>query len=213
MTVSAKPSCNRPNRPRHGQRAGATLDEIEPLLWWTYQAQYAHVLQVDDDLRVTMRALAGVGGMGGAFDMWSQLGTLVDGRSGGFEVHPDAEAVHDQVLALDSVARGLVVMHANGGTQPDWMEDERMRALPVLRGNGSPLVEYDQNKRPSMCPIRYDPPPGHIEFARGVWVRWWDGVQAVADSLSARWGRRVVGLTVPRQPWSPGMPVDSAEKV
>jgi hypothetical protein len=181
---------------------------VEALLHWTYQAQAADA--------VTRRVVAGLGPVGYrsglvAVERNGLLGVRIDCAGAGNvvsgELHPDAERVHDAVCSLGAEQIGLVISHAKGGTRPDWMPGARPRPLPVLRGNGKPIIEYDNNRRPWRCPLRWDPDPDHVEFMRGVWTLWWDAMDTLAERLEGLVEHKVLGLELSRIPW-----LDSAKK-
>jgi len=187
--------------------------DIERLLVWTYQDQAADAVA----RRGGMYILAGHRDSVAAVAARGALGCRIQG-GGPFgysanDLHPDAETVHDTVKGLPADRIGLVISHAKGGTRPDWMPDARPKAVPVLRGNGKPRVEYGPDKRPSYCPVRFEPDPGHVAFLRGVWRTWWDALAVLAGKLDGELGRKVLGPPFPREPWMVENSIDAAEKV
>lgn len=184
---------------------GVAEVDIERLLIWTYQNQVA-----DQVTRRVMRGLApqGYASTMGAVVRQGLLGCRIDGGLGvvtcADDLHPDAEAVHDAVLSLPSLACGLVIMHAKAGTRPDWMEGVVQRLRPVRMPSGKPLVEYwdRERRKPAYCHIELYPSDESIRFARGVYLEWWDALDHLSFVVEGRLTeRRAVGPECPREPW------------
>ena len=179
-----------------------TVIDIERLLIWTYQDQAADVVS---------RRIAGAIGPGqpvsnmAVLERQNMLGVRVDcSRAVGSsrDLHPDAEAVHEEVLQLPPTEVGLVISHAKGGTRPDWVPDTKLRAVPVLRSNGKPKMELAPRRNvPVLCLIRYVPDPHHVEFQREVYRTWWDALTALVSNLGDLSSHCVVGPGFGREPW------------
>lgn len=176
--------------------------DIEKLLWWVYQQQYAHTVTVDDDMRISQGL--GYGSGAGRFEELAMLGTLVQRSGGGsIDVHPDAEAVHSAVLTLPELACGLVIMHGVAGTRPDWMPGAVPKPEAIRRKNGKPkLVYFDAMKRkPSYCPIRYVPEPGRLTMSRSMYEAWWEALGGLAEVLTGLRDYEVHPVTAVQAPW------------
>lgn len=176
--------------------------DMEDLLVWTYQDQFAHTVTVTDDLRLVG---AGYGNGMRGFEVLADLGCLVDGKPGVANVAGDAEAIHAAVLALDDVACGLVVMHAVAGTRPDWMPGAVPLPVPVRRANGKPELVYHDlaRSKPAYCRPRYKPAAEVIELARESYTAWWQGVAGLAVALGLRGleDHEISGFAAPGTPW------------
>jgi hypothetical protein len=177
--------------------------DVEEILRWTYQDQAADT--------VTARVVSGLYPAGCRSNLLTvqrngQLGTQIDCSGndwqGGNDLHPDAETVHDAVCCLSPLEIGLVIHHAKTAGRPDCMAGKTPRPVPVLRGNGKPLIEYHDaaGRRPSHCVLRYDPEPGHVEFLRETYLVWWGALAILSTRLDLE-DTIVTGPDAPRMPW------------
>lgn len=207
-TVSEKLSCNRPGTLQPGVAVKKRLD-IQALLIWTYQDQAAEQVTQAVVGRLTP---AWYGNNIGAVIRHGALGVRVDCATSvvtASDLHPDAEAVHDAVRALrDPLQIGLVISHAKGGTEPDWMpEASQPRLVPILRG-GKPKVEYwdREHRKPAYCVLTVDPDPECVTFARQTYTAWWDALAVLAARLQddGLTSHDVTGPAAPERPWDTG---------
>ena len=206
-----------------------TIIDVEALVSWTYQVQCADVVIGSGvGLYQGEAWVDGVGGHGGhvgyGFDSCANvrraaiLGCKVDG--GGFnagDLHPDAEAVHDAVMALiaDDRNPGLLVLQLGiAGCRPDWREGAEPRWEPCetrQRPDGTRVPVYTYNRdagignRPWLCPMRFIDDPVSIDWARRVYDAWWRGLVALAGAFTANRERlsahTVTGPAVAAAPW------------
>lgn len=180
--------------------------DIERLLIWVYQVKAAD--------KVTARRSANLVPAGyvtnaqGVLRM-AALGCRIDNFTtvaSASDLDPDAETVHEAVMALPINEGALVLQHALTGTRPDWMPGAVARMRPLLRGNGKPeLVYWDPPKcrRPAYCRVTADPSQTSIDFARGLYSRWWGTLDGLRHSLRLR-QFIVTGPAAPRAPWRDG---------
>lgn len=185
--------------------------DVVDLLRWAYQTQ-----RVDEVVRRSRpRGINGAyrSNAARAFDTGC-LGVLTDGgRSGwgadGADYLPeDAERVHAAVRSLTPRRMvGIVIEFAKQGAAPDWMEDVVPRPVAILRANGKPDMEYHDaaKTKPAFCRLRYLPvDPDHLDYARRLYVDWWDAVASLVPRLGGLDRFRVTGLSLPREPWASG---------
>ncbi|GAB4368106.1 MAG: hypothetical protein Kow00114_27140 [Kiloniellaceae bacterium] len=182
--------------------------DIERLLVWTYHNKAAHKVTA----RITTR-LAPAGFVSNAHGVlrMAALGCRIDnlagaGFAGAGDLDPDAEAVHEAVLALPVSEGALVLQHALSGTRPDWLPGAAARMRPVLRGNGRPeMVYWDPPKcrKPAYCRVTADPSQSSIDFARGLYRCWWGALFRLAGTLRLR-QFMVTGPAVLQEPWTEG---------
>ncbi|WP_319533403.1 hypothetical protein [uncultured Cohaesibacter sp.] len=108
---------------------------IDKLIEWTYAIEMAHMAEVTGAHWVTPN---GCGSNWNAFANLAALGCMVSSSGGtpenqmlGWEIHPDAAAVHAEVLDLpDRRAINLVIMHAILRNHPDPLADEHVYIDP-----------------------------------------------------------------------------------
>lgn len=175
---------------------------IERLLVWCYQDQQADTMA---NRGIWMPA----GGKDSSVAVMDRLsvGCAVD-CSGSVmydagHLHPDADLAHAVVRTLPGRQIGLVIMHAKGGTRPDWMPGAQPRPIMVKRHNGKPVMVYADKERrnPAWCLLDYDPTPAHLAFMRGVWTVWWDALAILVTRLEGRLTRPVTMIKDQREPW------------
>lgn len=199
--------------------------DIERLVTWTYRDQKAdqaeHMGLTQDE--VWARRLGGGDRTALASDV-AILGCRVDtspfatGR-----LHPDAEAVHAEVLKLSRLACGLVIEFGRTGGRPDWFEGARVVERYARKPNGYPIRCYDAKrnfigyKRETVvlvterdvltgAPVEVDAGigPEGLETARIVWEAWAGALVLLAGALRAGGAlvsHRVTGPTLSARPW------------
>jgi hypothetical protein len=62
----------------------------------------------------------------------------------GYDVHPDADAVHLAVMRLERLAGAIVVRCAKGAARPDWMPGARLVMAADVTARGHPARLYDE---------------------------------------------------------------------
>lgn len=179
--------------------------DIERLLIWTYQVKAAdsvvsrQMAWLGPDRPVTnAQGLMRMAALGCRVD---NAGLCVPREN---DLDPDAEAVHDAVMALGNEAGALVLYHAKTGSRPDWMPGAVSRMRPVMRGNGKPsMVYWDHPKcrKPAYCRVTADPPQGRIDAARHVYAMWWDALRGLAETLEQLRAYVVAGPAAAFMPW------------
>lgn len=187
--------------------------DIERLVVWTYQQQAADRVVARQGGR--FYPSGGGGDSVAAVARRMSLGVSIDcAGSVAYDaghLHPDADMVHARVVRFPSLVAGMIIRHGRAGTRPDW-EEGGVRLRPILRGNGKPRIVYHDTggRYPAYCPVVADPCADHVEFARGQYVAWWDGLNALAADLDGLLRDHVVTPpNTPRTPWT----LDSREKV
>ena len=144
------------------------------------------------------------------------LGCRVDGGGAGagagawdWDLHPDAEAVADQVGLLYPDAQALVVTHALSATRPDWMDGARHRLEPVgWTGKGrAETALVGGAKSPRYCPVIERDPPELVAAARAAYGLWWSALCVIAANLALQRLKRyrVTGPKAPKEPWRAGV--------
>ncbi len=154
------------------------------------------------------------------------LGAIVQGgqwRSLTRDSDPDAEAVHDVVMALpDRAAAGLVIACGRARGQPDWRPAPHFRLRPLgWRTVDGERLAYEENveddaprraKRGSgdnrlvwWCPVVPHDVPEVVVAARAAYRRWWGALDVLRVTLRRhraalrRW--RVTEAMPPELPW------------
>lgn len=109
----------------------------------------------------------------------------------------------------------LIIQHARMGNRPVW-DMGPIRVSRVNGGNGKPVVQYldDDDQlvegrtkgrhygRFARCPLRYEPTPQEIVFARAEYLMWRLGLDHVADTICA-WNLSDYRPTRPQAPHAP----------
>ncbi len=196
-----KPSHQTLANPRNPRRA----IDVEGLLEWTYQDQAADAVARRES---ALAYPAGARSCLVAVERQGLLGVRVDCAGAaavtGPGAHPDAEAVHEAVCRLKPLWIGLLIDYGKSGVAPDWMPGATPRPEPILRSNGKPVVEYYDRpacRRPAYCPLRYNPEPEHLAFAREIYSEWWGAMAALSAELTDLQGHTVSGIRARRRPW------------
>lgn len=191
------------------------------LLVWTYQRQRADVMsgrglwgpeaEVMDE-----EPFHQISGDGCAkIAATAAYGCDIDG--GGYQraaLHPDAEAVHDAVVALSAdnwIGAQLVRRYAKQGATPHWdvrqhLEPVYVGGKPEVRDGDAYTVRYRRELRvvsARYCPVEPYPANAWVEMMRGEYRAWYSGLAAVARMLEraalTRWS--IVGIGAEREPW------------
>lgn len=120
-------------------------------------------------------------------------------------VHAVAYAVERCVGGLD-VGADIVKHHARLGSRPtQWQKPEVLVRPAYYAADGvSAQVEYQgPGKKGGFCSVVYTWDSAREQFGRATYLRWWDGLDALAWECS----KRALGFTVtspaaPREPWA-----------
>ncbi|WP_372000922.1 hypothetical protein P7L68_19585 [Tistrella mobilis] len=184
--------------------------DIEDLLIWTYQTQRA-----DRVIRAEEAALPkGPAGWAEAsvLDGLGQTGVSIRSASGDRvpqSLHSDAETVHEAVSMLPSRMGALIILSARAGERPDWTAG-RLRMEPQWRelasGGRKPVVIYDRNRNPVLCPVEPRPTAEEYRAARETWALWHEGLVRLV-ALLTQWPGclqlfEIRGPTAPASPWA-----------
>lgn len=173
--------------------------DIEAMLHWAYQTECVDRVS-NGRMSDIGRMRSTLGGLG-----WRiALGVEVDCARGPIlpvTCHPDAERIHERVLALGAERIGLVISHAKAGTRPDWGADIVPQLKPLIGGNGRPEVVRDTRGKACWCPVYPVADVEHIEFLRAVWLTWWGALDHLARDLVGYIDRPVRAPGVAREPW------------
>ncbi|EKE70882.1 hypothetical protein [Oceanibaculum indicum] len=191
------------------------------LLEWTYRDQCADRL-ADAGLIGPERDAAGLEPRGSSADGVAALmrrdvlGVRIDGGPVGVSprLHPDAEAVHDFVIAALPGLSPWMIRHARAGSCPDWGQAMRPRMEPDWKGEprhdgfgrpvrGSYRMIYDANRNPIACAVQ---PADHVIYRdalRQDYRRWYDGVAAVFAAFrhGGLEAHRLSGIGADPMPW------------
>ena len=120
-------------------------------------------------------------------------------------VHAVAYAVERAVGTL-AVGADIVKHHARLGTRPTgWRPPERMVRPAFYAADGvSARVEYEgPGKKGAFCSVIYCWDAERERLGRSTYLRWWDGLDALAWECSKRaLGFTVSGPAAPREPWA-----------
>lgn len=121
-------------------------------------------------------------------------------------VHPVAYAVDRALAAVERKAAALVRYHARSGTRPtQWMPPERfVRPAHYAADGRSPQIEYQgPGRKGAFCSIIIVWDAARQAFGRETYLRWWDGLDALAWECSKMaLGFTVEGPSAPREPWA-----------
>jgi len=140
----------------------------------------------------------------------NNLGCRVD--SGGVSVsdvvHPVAYAVAQaarRIAGDDRQAADLVRSHALAGTRPTtWRPPEhRVRPAEWAYERQSAVVEYQgPGRKGGYCQVLYLWDASREAWGRGLYRRWWCGLEALAWEMSKEaLGFLVTGPAAPLEPW------------
>ena len=126
----------------------------------------------------------------------AELGCAVDGGRNralsAEDVHPDAEALHDVVLALPWLYGHQIVRYGHTGAVPEIPDGADYRYRPVPEWDGRryrPKVRYETDPdscvQAAWCPIALDPDDDEVLFARAQYTGWFDAMTALLLASAA----------------------------
>lgn len=174
---------------------------VWPLIQWAFRDECAQI-----ETGAGPRTLSGTGYVLAQLEVGR-----VDG--GGHSLpHHDADLVADALTHLPEARGGLrmalwIAEMARAGQEPDWMPDATPRVYPAVthtnqhglragtadagrlgpqgwapqpRRNRKGVIVKDTVK---CCPVIIRPGAGQIAHARREWLRWWDALWDVRESL------------------------------
>ena len=166
---------------------------IEKLIEWTYAEQCANLSDR------TGYAIDWMGGIKSNMDALMQLAALgchIDGEGPcehqlrGYEVHPDAMAVHREVMDIpDRCARELIVMHGIKRTIPDPLADEEVYIDPRAASGEMRIRMLYRDASKSRDPIACKVPwrggdLDMIAMARADYAAWRVAIDMVHERLA-----------------------------
>lgn len=152
---------------------------------------------------------------------WTELGTIVDGGRGGWEIsgprvqHDDAYAIANTVLALppdpvtgEATMAELVIRHARTNCRPDWCEEGVGRAVPKVNKRGQ--VEYDyerpgdrKSRKLEAKMVWKGETQAAVDFYRARYALWWIALKTLVAPLNAAMTRfEATGPRAPEEPWA-----------
>ena len=194
---------------------GRTLIDIEALLRWTMQTEFAHTASRSGGLFAAEASVAGFTRRGRAKDGTAKLETIAGLGCMPQEsllflahCHPDAETVYG--LASRMLARvdlAVIVECARNGDRPDWRPDIKPFGVRYEVNHAvddpSAVVRYDSGRRVRYCRVEFYDRSREIAAFRDRYLRWWDAMTALAagldDSDLVRWS--VIRPAASREPW------------
>jgi hypothetical protein len=200
------------NPPETVQNArGPASRDVWDLVRWTYGEQRAHQVLglkgkwVPDEL-VTAGRAAGFR----VAEVVELLGVMPDCWNSGCDgtgIHPEAVAVHEAVLALGDLHRGVLLEFGITGRAPD-PADVPVEMLPVLDDAGRPVMIRDpRSRRTIACAVEPTVDQRDVDWARRVYGWWHAGLVALAEVLVSR-NIEVLGPKALARPWN--SPIDAA---
>ena len=190
--------------------------DIEAMLIWAYRDQRADLLfgrgvwLFDVERRAAGLPVQSISGDGSAvIERGALLGCRIDGGGPAAmqRIHTDAEAVHEEVLALGSrIERAAVVESAKTGERPDWMPGARAYMEPVLVASGKragePVRLYDKNRGWIGCRVTVGLSQELIDTRRAFYESWHGALVKLAGRLDGRLLKhQVAGPRAPARPW------------
>lgn len=187
--------------------------DIEDFMIWVYQHQKADaVIDHGHGLNQLEREAAGLEVYRNSADgcytvaQTAILGTRVDyfGPSCAL-VHPDAELAHDMVKSMRGIEYALILECAKHGNRPDWMPGAVPMLRPKRRANGKMVMICDKNRNVIGCELDNILDIASIEFARKMYMTWWNALAHLADALEYHADMlksfRVTRPAAPFAPW------------
>ena len=200
---------------------------LAALLGWTYRRQKADVMsgrglrETESDFAADGPPIRRRSGCGCAqIETVAALGIrLVPGVAQRGSLHPDAEAVHDAVIALArDDAEGAMLLRRYGRTddRPDWapgpqefepLRDGRDR---IVQDRYDEVVRLrDRKGRERLVPLHYCPLVRHpsdewVAMVRAEYRLWFAALERLEGLLSSRPLRRwrLTGLGAVAEPWA-----------
>lgn len=186
-------------RAASGTKKAVTL---EAFLRWCYGAQLADRITGRSLFEAERRA-DNAGGYAPAPSRHTQdgslsvarhaaLGTAIDGGRGATvmqDCHPDAEALHDLVLARPWHQAGLIVQFGRTGLAPEIPVGEP-RPRPLLEFDGRRFVprivsryNFQASSTLTWCMLVWSPDVREIEHARSLYAAWYGALAALLEDL------------------------------
>lgn len=180
-----------------GESMGYKADiDILSLLVWTYQAQKADLV-IDRGIglhelerRADGLEVYGVSACGCvAVSRAADLGASIRGSMQCAQLHPDAELVHETLMALKKsrwlspYQVGLVIYHARTASTPDCMPCAQPRIVPKRNGRGQLMMVYDDNRHPVACRIQVEVSVEEIEWVRDTYRIWHKAISFLEQEL------------------------------
>ena len=193
-----------------------TMIDIEALLRWTMQTEFAHAVARPGGLFAAEASVARLAKRGRSkdgtakLDMIAGLGCIPQ-ESVPFSAHchPDAEAVYGRASRmLGRADLAVIVECARSGNRPDWRPDikpfgVRFEVKDSVGGDPRAVVRYDSRRRMAYCRVEFYDRSREIAAFRDRYLRWWDAMTALAASLDdsdlKRWS--VIRPAADREPW------------
>lgn len=211
--------------------------DLVRLLVWTYRDQKADVMS-GKGLSTPEAALtaddpeAYHGGWGAcgcaAAEHAGAVGAIIPGTAWrqNHALHPDAEQVHDQVVAMsaggDWVGAALLRRYGRQGGTPDWCSDFARSFDPVCGHDDRPIQDcFDEVSvvkgrvaKHLYCPVVQYPPNEWIDLARGEYRAWHGAlVRLYARMVDCVFTRYCLGgLGALAEPWV-NMPLDKCPPI
>ncbi len=197
-----------------------TMIDIEALLHWTMQAEFAHAIARPGGLLAAEASAAGFAERArrsrdgtAKLDMIAGLGCIPQ-ESLLFlnHCHPDAEAVYGLASRmLVDADLAVIVECARSGNRPDWRPDikplgVRYEVNYSATGDvGRAVVRCNGRTGMRHCRVEYYDRSREIAAFRDRYLRWWDAMTALAASLVGsnltRWSV-ISRPAADREPWS-----------
>lgn len=193
-----------------------TMIDIEALLRWTMQTEFAHAVARPGGLFAAEASVAGLAKRGRSkdgtakLDMIAGLGCIPQ-ESVLFlaHCHPDAEAVYGRASRmLGRADLAVIVECARSGNRPDWRPGikpfgVRFEVNYSVGGDPRAVVRYNSRRRMAYCRVEFYDRSREIAAFRDRYLRWWDAMTALAASLDdsdlKRWS--VIRPAADREPW------------
>ena len=189
--------------------------DIEAMLIWAYRDQRVDLLfgrcvgLFNVERRAAGLPVQSISGDGCAvIERDALLGCRIDGGGpSALCIHPDAEAVHEEVRALKSrIERAAVIESAKTGERPDWMPGARAYMEPVLvaagKRAGEPVRIYDKDRNWIGCRVTVGLAEEVIDARRAFYEAWRGALVKLAGRLAGRLLKhQVVGPRAPARPW------------
>lgn len=179
------------------------VEDIEKVLWWVYQEQRADI--VENKVRGDLLGFGETSRCGCAsVARIQELGIRPDVL--GYDncaIHPDAEIIHAEVMALGLMTWGLIVGHAKAGTRPEDPRGVIIKMEPVYRANGKIRKIWDHNNNWVGCRVRSTNSLENVNYMKDLYFRWFDGMEKLARNLADREGLLCHYRPSPPGAWAP----------
>lgn len=174
---------------------------------WTYRRQQADA--------VYRQIVASVGPAGVRSSLLAAvrvaaLGVRVDcsgsAATGGADLAPEAEWLHEAVLRLPAILLGQMVHYGKTGVPPDWVPDADTAPRPVLNGRGAPVMLYHPiGRRPIACRLDYADDPRRVASLRAAYGEWHAALVRLGAAFGLAWLGQAVAPGEPVHPWINGV--------